>query len=157
MESQLASGYTIIEGLERIQWERVHQWLTGSYWSPGISRESVERAARNSALVIGMFHDVSGQVGYARVISDKTRFAYLCDVWVDSQHRNKGLARAMLRYALEHPDLATVKWMLATRDAHRLYTTLGFTPLASPEHFLVRSAQANPSWAERLALNKPAT
>ena len=107
-------GYRIEEGLHRMDWGRVHDWLTSSYWSPGITRESVERAASNSALVIGVFGCEHQQVGYARVISDKTRFAYLCDVWVANEHRSKGLGRALVRYAVEHPDFVTVKWMLAT-------------------------------------------
>jgi len=125
------------EGLQRMDWDRVHEWLTSSYWSPGITRESVEKAARNSALVIGAFHE-DQQVGYARVISDKTRFAYLCDVWIANEHRKKGLGRALIRYAIEHPDFATAKWILATRDAHRLYLPLGFKPLHPPENFLMR-------------------
>lgn len=68
------------------------------------------------------------QVGFLRVVSDKTRFAYLCDVWVEEKHRGKGLARRMVRLALEHPDFKTVNWLLATLDAHGVYARIGFTP-----------------------------
>ena len=68
------------------------------------------------------------QVGYLRVVSDKTRFAYICDVWVDPAHRRRGLARLLVRYAMEHPDFSTVAWLLATADAHAVYAGLGFTP-----------------------------
>ncbi len=113
MSTRTHEGYILEEGLSRIDWSRVHAWLTASYWSPGIAREQVERAARHSALVLAAFSGHE-QVGYLRVVSDNTRFAYICDVWVDAAHRRRGLARAMVQYAMEHPDFSTVGWLLAT-------------------------------------------
>jgi GNAT superfamily N-acetyltransferase len=103
------TDYELSTEYSRIDWQRVQAWLASSYWTPGISLERVKRAAENSALVIGAFLDRE-QVAYARVVSDRTRFAYLCDVWVDERHRGKGLASRMVKHALEHPEFATVKW-----------------------------------------------
>jgi ribosomal protein S18 acetylase RimI-like enzyme len=123
-----AEDLIIREGTGCIDFARVHAWLSSSYWSPGISRERVELGARNSALVLGGFDARRNrQVAYARVVSDKTRFAYLCDVWVDEPFRGRGLAHAMVRHALEHPEFATiVTWTLGTKDAQSVYTPLGF-------------------------------
>lgn len=140
--ARIQGGYVIEEGLRRTDWPRVHAWLTSSYWSPGVTREQVEKAARHSALVLSVFHDQE-QVGYLRVISDKTRFAYLCDVWVDAAHRRRGLARAMVRYAMEHPEFSTVSWLLATADAHGVYAPLGFSPLKEPQRFMGCRPRAN--------------
>lgn len=131
----LPSGYELSTDLARIDWPRVHAWLASSYWTPGISMERVRRAAENSSMVIAAYGS-DGQAGFARVVSDKTRFAYLCDVWVDAAHRGKGIARSMVRYALEHPDFATVNWLLATLDAHGVYKELGFAPLANTERWM---------------------
>jgi len=130
-------GYVVEEGLTNIDWSRVREWLSSSYWSPGITREQVERAARHSSLVLGAFKD-GQQVAYLRVVSDKTRFAYLCDVWVEVSHRRRGLAQAMVRRAIEHPDYATVAWVLVTADAHALYEPLGFRPLGEPQRWMRR-------------------
>ena len=138
MSGSLHGEYRIDEDVSQIDWERVHSWLSSSYWSPGISREWVERAARHSALVLGVYSNRE-QVGYLRVVSDTVRIAYLCDVWIDLDHRGKGLGRAMVRYALEHPELAHVKWLLATADAHGVYAALGFEPLTNPERLMQRS------------------
>ncbi len=127
--------YEISSDLQRIDWHRVHSWLASSYWTPGISLNRVKRGAENSALVLGAYSP-AGQVGYLRVVSDKSRFAYLCDVWVDENHRGKGLARRMVQEALNHPDFATVNWLLATLDAHEVYSRLGFTPLENPERWM---------------------
>lgn len=126
-------GYTFREGFECIDFGRVRAWLAATYWTPGIPRERVERAARNSALVLGAFTPEGVQVGFMRVVSDKSRFAYLCDVIVDESHRKRGIARAMVEYALGHPEFATVAtWTLATRDAHGVYAPLGFLPVTEP-------------------------
>jgi ribosomal protein S18 acetylase RimI-like enzyme len=122
-----AHSHDIREGVEHVDFARVHAWLTTSYWTPGITRERIERASRNSALVLSAF-DVNGtQTGFLRVVSDKTRFAYLCDVWVDESHRGQGLARALVRHAMEHPEFSTVTtWTLGTKDAQKVYAPLGF-------------------------------
>jgi GNAT superfamily N-acetyltransferase len=127
-------NYQIQEGVDVMDFTRVHAWLTASYWVPGIARETVEREARNSALVIGAFAADGSQIGYARVISDKSRMAYLADVVVEEAHRGRGVARAMVQYAIDHPELATVTiWTLLTRDAHGVYAPLGFRPITAPE------------------------
>lgn len=108
----------------------VREWLANSYWTPGIAREVIERAASNSALVLGAFAENGAQIGFMRVVSDKTRFAYLCDVIVDEAWRGRGVARTMVKHVLDHPEFATVRtWTLATRDAHGVYAALGFKPM----------------------------
>jgi GNAT superfamily N-acetyltransferase len=129
------SHYEISADRKRIDWTRVQAWLASSYWTPGITLDRVRRAAENSALVVGAYSS-EGQVGFLRVVSDRTRFAYLCDVWVDERHRGKGVARKMVRFALDHPDFATVNWLLATLDAHALYRKAGFVPLPNPERWM---------------------
>jgi len=38
-----------------------------------------------------------------------------------------------------HPDLQGFRrWMLATRDAHSLYATFGFTPLSNTDRWMER-------------------
>ncbi len=134
--------FTIREGIDAMDFERVHAWLAATYWTPGIARETVERAARHSAMVIGAFDANGIQIGYTRLVSDNTRFAYLCDVIVDEAHRGLGIGRAMVRHLLEHPEFATVRtWTLATRDAHTVYAPLGFLsvvdPVSRPDDWMV--------------------
>src|ERR1700722_709635 len=132
------NGYEIDDDSARTDFEAVHTWLAGTYWSPGISREQVERGARHSTIVVGAFEKETGaQAGFLRVVSDTTRFAWICDVFVDSAHRSKGLARQMVRFAVEHPDLVDVsRWILATRDAHDVYRSAGFGPLPEPSRWM---------------------
>ena len=117
----------------------IHGFLTASYWSPGIPRETVERAIAGS-LNFGLYRDAEGssmQIGYARVVTDASTFAYFADVFVLPDYRGIGLATWLMTVALGHPALAGLRrYLLATRDAHEIYARVGFAPLARPERFM---------------------
>ena len=77
------------------------------------------------------------QVGFARVISDKATFAYLCDVFIAPEHRGKGLSKALVAAIKAHPDLQGLRrWMLVTVDAHGLYQQFDFQPVENPERHM---------------------
>jgi GNAT superfamily N-acetyltransferase len=132
-------GYQISDDRTLLDFATVHAWLTTTYWTPGVSRERVEQAARYSTVVAGAYATGGRQVAYCRAVSDRTRFAWLADVFVDPAHRGRGIARAMVLFLLRHPDLVGVdKWLLATRDAHSTYASLGFTPPNDLHYFMER-------------------
>jgi len=114
-----------------------HAFLTRAYWCEGIPLALIERAIAHSlciALHAGADGGHPGQVGFARVVTDRTTFAYLCDVYVLEDHRGQGLADWMVQSLLAHPDLQGLRrFMLFTRDAHPLYARHGFKPLATPD------------------------
>ena len=110
----------------------IHAFLTESYWSKGCSMDNVMRRIEN-ALCFGVYEN-DKQVGFARVITDKTTFAYIADVFILENYRGQGLSKQLVTFILEQPDLQNLKrWLLATRDAHGLYTQFGFSPLSNPE------------------------
>jgi GNAT superfamily N-acetyltransferase len=134
---KLPDGYQLTEDMHRMDFDRIQTWLTTTYWVPGITQAEMERSAKNSALVLGVFDGQGTQVAFMRLVSDKTRFAYLMDVFVDPAHRGKGLATAMVQYAFDHPDFKTViHWLLGTRDAQEVYKPLGFKALEFPERWM---------------------
>ncbi|HEY5079114.1 MAG TPA: GNAT family N-acetyltransferase [Opitutaceae bacterium] len=129
------SGYTISWDRAAQQADRIHAYLTRSYWCEGIPLSTVKRSIEGS-LCIGVFTK-GEQVGFARVITDSATFAYLCDVYVLEDHRGKGLATWMLEEILAYPALQGLRrFTLATRDAHALYARHGFKPLSRPESFM---------------------
>lgn len=130
MEFYLDS-FTISTDPARLDFEVIHGYLHRAYWSPGVPREVVEKAARHS-LCFGVYEGEK-QIGYARVISDYAVFAYLADVFILEAYRGLGLGKWLVSCVLAHPDLQNLrKWMLATRDAHGLYAQYGFRPLPTP-------------------------
>ncbi|HUD30374.1 MAG TPA: GNAT family N-acetyltransferase [Novosphingobium sp.] len=122
----------------RIDTARVHRWLASSYWTPCITRERVERQIAGSHC-LGAYHPEHGQIGFARMITDRASFAWLADVWVDELVRGHGIGRRMAGWFLDHPDYATVRrFGLHTADAHGVYAALGFTAPCRPERLMVR-------------------
>lgn len=123
----------ISDQLEHFDFERITRWLAASYWSPGISQAAVEKGARSSTVVSGAFCN-GQQIAFARVVSDTTRFAYVCDVIVDETFRQQGIATRLMDYLLHHPRLTEVEhWYLITRDAQAVYTPLGFQRYNPPD------------------------
>jgi GNAT superfamily N-acetyltransferase len=77
------------------------------------------------------------QVGFARVITDLATFAYLCDVFVLPSYRGLGLSKWLMDVITNHPELKGVRRiMLATNDAHSLYTKYGFEQIDTPQLFM---------------------
>lgn len=125
----------IEDGYEHMDFVKVTEMLSRAKWSIGISIEEVKHGAANSALVVGAFHG-NLQVGYARVISDKTRFAYIADVYVDDDFRHNGIAIQMINYILSHESLSDVYQWLLMSAANELYAKAGFVPVAQPEKWM---------------------
>lgn len=129
--------YAVKDGFEKMDFARVTKMLAKSYWTPGISREEVMKGARNSALAVGAFLPDGTQVGFARAISDKTRFAYILDVIVEEKYRRSGIGQAMVKHILAHDDLKDVyQWILVTRDAHGVYRKAGFAEFAHSDRWM---------------------
>jgi len=114
----------------------VHRFLAGdSYWAAGIPEALMARAMAHS-LCFGLYRG-GDQIGFARVVTDRATFGYLCDVFVDSAHRGAGRGRWLVECVLAHPDLQGLRRLsLMTRDAHELYAPFGFRPLADPTRYL---------------------
>ncbi|MFJ4560736.1 GNAT family N-acetyltransferase [Streptomyces massasporeus] len=134
----LPDGYEISTDPGRVDRERVHHWLsTDAYWALGRTREKQDRAIEGS-LNFGVHETVSGeQVAYARVITDRATFAWLCDVYVDPSVRGKGVGSALVAAVRDEMRRYGVRRvLLATHDAHGVYAKLGFAQLERPEHWM---------------------
>ncbi|MCC7012044.1 MAG: GNAT family N-acetyltransferase [Planctomycetes bacterium] len=123
----------------RIDRDLVCEFLSRrAYWALGRSRERIERSLAHS-LVFGAYRD-GRQLGFARVVTDRATFAYLCDVFVIESARGQGIGKRLMGAVCAHPDLQGLRrFHLVTRDAHALYAQFGFTPLATPELHMERT------------------
>ncbi|MEP6995940.1 MAG: GNAT family N-acetyltransferase [Acidobacteriota bacterium] len=128
-------AFTISTDPARLDRAAIHEFLAGSYWAEGISREIVDRSIEGS-LNFGLY-DGARQAGFARVVTDRSTFAYVCDVFVLPSHQGRGLARWLMEVVRAHPDLQGLRrWMLLTRDAHPLYLTAGFSRVEDPARYM---------------------
>jgi len=120
-----------------MDFDRITAMLENAFWSTGIKKPEVIKGAQNSALLVGGFNEENTQIAYSRVISDKTRFAYILDVYVDENYRKQGIGQAMIRHILSNPELSDVyQWALITKDAHGVYQKVGFYPLLHPNNWM---------------------
>ena len=129
--------YVISDDRARFDADAMHDFLqVDSYWAQSRSREQTAVGAANS-LALGVYGPDGSMVGGARVVTDRATFGYLTDVYVLAAHQGRGLGKAMVAAACEHPAVAGIKrLMLITADAHELYRPLGFTELPKPEGWM---------------------
>jgi GNAT superfamily N-acetyltransferase len=129
-------NFSISTDKSRLDHGLIHEYLSRfSYWAKCIPRDIVDKSIEGS-LCFGIY-DGDLQVGFARVISDRATFAYVCDVFVLESHRGHGLGIWLMEVIRAHPDLQGLrKWVLTTRDAHGLYRKSGFREVEDPVRYM---------------------
>lgn len=130
----IEDGFLFSDQKELLQIDRIHRYLSKvSYWAKDIPVETVAASIQNS-LCFGIYK--SGiQIGFARWITDKATFGWLCDVYVEEDYRGKGLAKKLISFMIFHPDLQNLRrYQLATHDTHGLYEQFGFSQIKNPEN-----------------------
>lgn len=130
-------SFTISTDNNKLDIDAIADMLTRAYWAQGRTREMIARYVQHS-LVFGIY-DGNKQIGLARIVSDYTTFAWLCDVFIHEDYRGHGLGKWLMQTIDSHPDLQGLRrWILATRDAHGLYKQFGWTLLDHPERWMHR-------------------
>ena len=129
-------GFEVSDERGRLDIGAIHRYLSReSYWAAGISEALVARAIAHS-LCFGLYRGAE-QAGFARVVTDRATYAYLCDVYVEAAHRGRGLGKWLVGCVLDHPDLQGLRRMnLMTRDAHDLYRPFGFRAMPDASRYL---------------------
>ena len=123
--------FTISDDVSRLNIDAICDFLSRAYWADKRPRRLIERSIKHS-LNFGVY-DGERQIGFARVVTDHSTFAYLCDVFIREEYRGHSLGKWMMECVMAHPDLQGLRrWSLATRDAHGLYQQFGFTELSDP-------------------------
>ena len=114
----------------------IHDFLSNhSDWSRNIPFELVATSIENS-LNIGLFCE-GQQIGFARIISDFATIAYLGDIYILEEYRNKGLSKKLMTFIMNHPNLQGLRrWILLTSTAEWLYEKYGFVKLRQPELYM---------------------
>jgi len=131
------NGYLITTDPRKMQVNAIHQWLaTKSHWAINIPFDTVKGMVENS-FCIGVFTKDNLQIGFARLITDYVVFAYLADVYIEKEHRGKGLSKMMMDMMMEEEWVQNLRRLfLATKDAHKLYEKYGFSKLRYPERMM---------------------
>lgn len=137
-------GFFISTDKQFLDVEVIYNFLSKeSYWLKGTTKEVVEASIENSIICYGVYegNPATGsakQIGFARVVSDLVRLAWLSDVFILPEYRGQGLSKWLMSIITEHPKLKGTNFYLATNDAHTLYAQFGFKPLEQIENKMAR-------------------
>ena len=133
-------NYSISTDPAKLDIDSIHDFLANSDWAKNIPLDVVKKSIDN-CLNYGVYIDNS-LIGYARVLTDYSTFAYLADVFILEEHRGKGLSKWLLDCILAHPELQDLRtWMLKTQDAHGLYEKFGFNVASNPEQIMEKKTE----------------
>ena len=128
---------TISTDKNKLQIDMIHQFLTETYWAKGRTLDEVKKTIEH-CLCFGVYLKEK-QIGFARIATDYTVFAYLMDVFILPEYRGKGFSKQLMKAINEAPELQSCKvWMLKTSDAHNLYKQFGYSELKHPEKVMER-------------------
>ena len=133
-----SANYTVLASTNGADWmdaAAVCGFLQATSWARGFSAEQLQEAFRNS-LCFSLFTE-GRQIGFARIVTDRVTFAYLCDVYIEEQCRGRGLGTWLVQCALEHPSVLRLRRVaLITHDAQEFYRRLGFGPAAQADSYM---------------------
>lgn len=132
----LKRGFIISTDKNLLDFEAIYTYLDrDSYWAKGIPVETLKKAIENS-ICFGVYQQ-NKQAAFARVVTDKATFAYICDVFVLPDFRGDGLSKWLIQTIIAYPELRGLRrWSLATADAHGLYSQFGFTQISRPDRWM---------------------
>jgi GNAT superfamily N-acetyltransferase len=123
---EVSPGIELDDDRGRIDAAAVHAYVSAdAYWALGRTYEAMRHLIDDASRVVGLY-DRDRQIGFCRVASDDTTYAWLFDVYVLPEYRGRGLGVELVREAVENGPHADLRWILHTRDMHGLYARFGF-------------------------------
>lgn len=129
------NGFLISADKKKLQPEAIHNFLKTTYWAAERPMKEVKKSIE-SCLCFGVYYK-GKQVGFARVLTDYIKVAYIADVFIIEEHQGKGLSKWLMDVILNYGELKNiVRWMLHTRTAQGLYKQYGFGKPLKPKNYM---------------------
>ena len=143
----MENDFTISTDKNKLDDDAIHDYLCNkSYWGQGRTAEAVRKSIDNS-LCFGVYDEKDHFVGFARLVTDYTVFAYLMDLFILEPFRNRGLGKKLVNHIVSDVSFKNIRfWRLDTMDAHELYRKYGFKEPARPERIMEKRKTANQSF-----------
>lgn len=137
----IKDGFLISTDKSKLDLKMIQRYLSRSYWAKNRPLKITKLSIKNS-LCFGLYkkdplNKKMIQIGFARVVTDSSTFAYLADVFILEDYRGTGLSKWMMEVIMNYGELQDLRrWFLATKDAHGLYEKFGFTNLKNPGNLM---------------------
>lgn len=106
--------YTIVEKLTPDHIDQLHDLYKQMWWSKDRTREEID-IMLETCMVFAAVETKTGELaGFARVLTDKIRYAYIYDVMVPENLRNIGLGKMVMNSILSHSLFKNIKYFELT-------------------------------------------
>ena len=117
--------------------EKVIHWISQeTFWALGRSPEIIKKSFENST-PISIIDEEGLLLGIGRLITDGLTFGWLCDVFVDTAHRGKGVGHLIAQASIDYFEgIPRFRLILKTRDAHSVYADVGFELFQDSEKWM---------------------
>jgi GNAT superfamily N-acetyltransferase len=118
------NNYLISNNKQLLSLNKIHEFLSKTYWAKNRTKETIKKSIEFSECY-GVYQN-NVQVGFARIVTDYSVMYWLCDVYIDENHRKKGLGKKLIDVIVNTDELKNLNGILGTMDAHALYEKFGF-------------------------------
>ena len=119
------NNFAISTNPDLLDIDMIHAFVSKSYWARGIPKALVIQSIKYS-FCFGLY-DQGIQIGFARLITDFTTEAKICEVFVLEPYQVRGLGKWLMECIISCPRLQGIRTLsLGTADGHDFYKKVGF-------------------------------
>lgn len=134
MQEFSKGDYFITSNKKYLNINLIHMVLQKKDWGRDMGFKMLKDALRNS-ICYGLYHEKK-LVGFARVISDRSTFALITDMFVQGTHSRNKLDEWFVQCILKNPEFSSVRTWLAKSDNTELFGKFGFGPQKDAKAYL---------------------
>ena len=128
-------SFCITTEREKVDLKTVRRLLNATYWAKERKIDTIQKSIQHS-LCFSLYEE-DRQIGFLRVVTDYSVYAYLCDFVIEEAYRNRGLGQWMMQCALSEPQLQGLKrWSLITSTAQAFYRKFGFHEIKNAQNYM---------------------
>lgn len=98
-----------------------------------------DRSTRRRPLTnFGVYDSAGALCGYARVLTDRATFAWLCDVYINRPFRGRGLGRVLAQAVVDTLTPRNInRLLLSTRLMRTVLRAVGFVPFPDLQKLMI--------------------
>lgn len=122
-------NFTPLSALNAAQLDRLVALYQDEWWSKGRQIEDVRELLAHSDFIFGFADASQNLAAFARVLTDRVYKAFIFDVIIAPEFRDKGLGKRLVDAILNHPVISRVKHveLYCQPDKVTFYEQWGFS------------------------------
>lgn len=125
----MINRYSIQNAMTSEQLDQLYNLTQQMWWSVGRSKEDITTILKHCLPFALIDNSTQHLVGFARVLTDEIRYAYIYDVMIEKHIRNQGIGKMIMHAILSHPRLSRIKHFELTcaPEMTSYYNMFGFS------------------------------